>query len=80
EQSGPAADYCLTTLFPSNQLAMLDYSRVGIGLKGLTPASFLVALEKDFTVKLVGEKAFKPSELHHFGLFIEGNWYQLIAK
>lgn len=80
EQSGPAADYFLTTLFPSNQLAILDYNRIVKDLNGLTTASFLTALEKDFTVKLVGEKAFKPSELHHFGLFIEGNWYQLIAK
>ncbi|BFG71329.1 DUF1015 domain-containing protein [Sediminibacterium sp. KACHI17] len=80
DQSGPGADFFLTTLFPSNQLAILDYNRVVKDLNGLSPAAFLAALEKDFTVKPVGETAFKPGSLHHFGLFIEGNWYQLIAK
>lgn len=80
DQSGPAADYFLTTLFPSNQLAILDYNRIVKDLNGLTSSAFLSALENDFTVKQVGSTAFKPSELHHFGLFIEGNWYQLIAK
>ena len=80
EQSGPAADYFLTTLFPSNQLAILDYNRIVKDLNGLTTAAFLSALEKDFIVKQVGSTAFKPSELHHFGLFIEGSWYHLIAK
>lgn len=79
-QSGPDADFFLTTLFPSNQLVILDYNRIVKDLNGLTTAAFLSALEKNFTVKQVGGTAFKPSELHHFGLFIDGNWYQLIAK
>ena len=79
-QSGPEADFFLTTLFPSNQLAILDYNRIVKDLNGLTTTAFLSALEKNFTVKQVGGTAYKPTELHHFGLFIEGNWYQLIAK
>lgn len=79
-QSGPEADFFLTTLFPSNQLAILDYNRIVKDLNGLTTTAFLSALEKNFTVKQVGGTAYKPTKLHHFGLFIEGNWYQLIAK
>jgi uncharacterized protein (DUF1015 family) len=79
-RSGPSADFFLTTLFPSNQLAILDYNRIVKDLNGLTTATFLSALEKHFTVKQIGTAAFKPSELHHFGLFMDGNWYQLIAK
>lgn len=79
-QAGPGADFFLTTLFPSNQLAILDYNRIVKDLNGLTTGAFLSALEKHFTVKQIGTAAFKPSELHHFGLFIAGSWYQLIAK
>ncbi|MBL0884622.1 MAG: DUF1015 domain-containing protein, partial [Chitinophagaceae bacterium] len=80
EQAGPAADYFLTTLFPSNQLAILDYNRIVKDLNGLTETAFIAALEKDFTLQPIGSIAFKPSALHHFGLFIGGNWYHLIAK
>jgi len=80
EKSGESADYFLTTLFPSNQLAILDYNRIVKDLNGLTTAAFLSVMEKHFTVKQIGTAAFKPSELHHFGLFIDGNWYQIIAK
>ena len=80
EKAGPGADYFLTTLFPSDQLAILDYNRVVKDLNGLTAEGFIKALEADFTVKQVGSTAFKPATLHHFGLFIDGSWYQLIAK
>lgn len=80
EKAGPGADYFLTTLFPSDQLAILDYNRVVKDLNGLTVEAFIKALETDFTVKQVGSTAFKPAALHHFGLFIDGSWYQLIAK
>lgn len=80
DKSGPGADYFLTTLFPSDQLAILDYNRIVKDLNGLTTEDFIKALEADFTVKQVGSTAFKPTTLHHFGLFIDGSWYQLITK
>ena len=31
-------------------------------------------------MKLVGKEAVKPAQLHVFGLYAEGNWYELTAK
>lgn len=79
EKATPAADYFLTTLFPANQLHIMDYNRVVKDLNGHTPEAFIAALEQDFTVQLQ-EAAYKPTSLHSFGMYINNNWYALIAK
>src|SRR5205809_2513904 len=43
-----AADYFLTTLYPANQLQIMDYNRVIKTLNGLSETEFLQALQNDF--------------------------------
>lgn len=80
KDAGPEADYFLTTLFPSNQLQIMDYNRVVKDLNGMTPAEFIKALEQQFDVQLKGTNVVKPQALHEFGMYIDSNWYQLTAK
>ncbi|RFM25952.1 DUF1015 domain-containing protein [Deminuibacter soli] len=74
------SNYFLTTLFPSNQLYIMDYNRVVKDLNGLTPAELLATLEKQFTVTRVGSKAVHPTQLHDFGMYLDGSWYLLQSK
>ncbi len=74
------ADYFLTTLFPSNQLHIMDYNRVVKDLNGLSPADFLKHLQADFDCELVGKTVYQPKALHSFGMYLDGNWYKLTAK
>lgn len=73
------ADFFLTTLFPSNQLHIMDYNRVIKDLNGLSADEFLQRLEKQFTVEKK-QKAYRPEGLHDFGLYINKLWYKLTAK
>lgn len=75
-----SADYFLTTLFPSNQLFIMDYNRLIKDLNGLTPKNFIKELGKQFNVELVNTGAFKPLSPHVFGLYLDKNWYKLTAK
>ena len=75
----PASDYFLTTLFPSNQLQILDYNRVIKTLNGLKQEEFLQALQNDFEVESQAS-AYKPEQPHTFGLYINGKWYKLTSK
>jgi uncharacterized protein (DUF1015 family) len=75
--TGP--DYFLTTLFPSNQLHIMDYNRLVKDLNGHTPDAFMAALQNDFDIQLQ-ESAFKPASLHSFGMYINKSWYALTAK
>ncbi|MEY3208234.1 MAG: hypothetical protein RL064_265 [Bacteroidota bacterium] len=79
EKATPAADYFLTTLFPSNQLHIMDYNRVVKDLNGHTAADFIAALQQDFDVQ-VQETTYKPVNLHSFGMYINKTWYALTAK
>ena len=72
--------YFLTTLFPSSQLHILDYNRVVKDLNGLTASELIDQLKIDFEVKLVGKKEVRPTAIHTFGMYVDGNWYLLTSK
>jgi uncharacterized protein (DUF1015 family) len=74
------ANNFLTTLFPANQLSIMDYNRVVKDLNGLTPKSFIKELSKQFKVELVNSGAVRPEKLHEFGLYLDKNWYRLESK
>ncbi len=76
---GASSNFFLTTLFPSNQLHIMDYNRVVKDLNGQAAHAFIAALSEDFDVK-VTEGAYKPSSLHSFGMYINSKWYVLTAK
>jgi uncharacterized protein (DUF1015 family) len=78
-KAGQGGDFFLTTLFPSDELHILDYNRLVKDLNGMTPLEFLNGLESHFYVGKVG-KAFSPAQVHEFGLYLAGSWYRLLAK
>lgn len=75
----PNARYFLTTIFPASQLAIMDYNRVIKDLNGHDVSGFLEKLQEDFIVQPC-DKAVRPSQLHSFGMYLNGAWYQLQAK
>ncbi len=76
EKSGH--DHFLAVIFPQEQLRILDYNRVVRDLNGMSLADFLERVGQSFTVETVQEG--KPGERHHFGMYLGGRWYRLIAK
>lgn len=74
------ANFFLTTLFPANELYIMDYNRVVKDLNGLTADALIAAIEQQFGVELIGSKAVTPASLHEFGMYLAGNWYKLSAK
>ena len=73
------ADIFLTTLFPSDQLYIMDYNRLVKDLNGLSTAELLDKLADKFTVEKA-EGAFSPAILHEFGLYLDKQWYKMVAK
>jgi len=71
--------FIMATLFPDNQLRILDYNRVVRHLNGLGQDEFLNKIRgkfhvtPDFTQK-------KPALMHTFGMYLQGKWYGLEAK
>jgi uncharacterized protein (DUF1015 family) len=73
------ADYFLTTLFPSNQLNIMDYNRVVKDLNGFATEKFLDRVRTNFSVEKTNE-AVAPTKLHEFGMYLNNQWYKLTAK
>lgn len=73
------ARYFLTTIFPANELAIMDYNRVAKDLNGLSDEEFLQKLSVDFEVSK-SESAVRPETLHRFGMYLNGQWYLLQSK
>ncbi len=77
--SSQNAQYFLTTIFPESELAILDYNRVVKDLNKLTQDELIEKLQVDFDISL-SSNAVKPTQLHQLGMYINKQWYTLIAK
>ena len=73
-------NYFMTVVFPDNQLKIIDYNRVVKNLNGLAQDEFMSKLKENFEVEKMGSKIYKPSKLHEFSMYIDKNWYKLMAK
>lgn len=73
-------NFFMAVHFPDNQLSIIDYNRVVKDLNELSEADFIAALGRHFEVYKVGDKIFKPNEMHEFGMYLNKNWYRLIAR
>ncbi len=73
-------NYFMAVHFPDNQLQIIDYNRVVKDLNGLSVSDLLGQLANGFVVEKMGTELFKPSRLHEFSMYLEGEWYKLTAK
>ena len=73
-------NYFMAVCFQASQLTILDYNRVVTDLNGYSSEDFLKALEKNFMVENKGTDQYKPTALHNFSMYLDGNWYSLTAK
>ncbi len=80
ETSVEKAGWFLTTLFPAEQLHIMDYNRLVKDLNGLSTEEFFGKVSVHFEIKIEGLEPVAPSKLHEFGMYIDGNWYRLAAK
>ena len=72
------AGHFLTTLFPAEQLHIMDYNRVVADLNGLSIEEFLGRINKNFSIEKLTE-AYAPGDPHNFGMYLDGKWYRLVA-
>ena len=74
-----ASNYFLSVIFPHNQMNILDYNRVIKDLNGLSESEFLNQIKTNFEVNK-SEGPFKPTKNAEYGMYLAGQWYQLILN
>jgi uncharacterized protein (DUF1015 family) len=74
-------NFFLTVLFPHDQLRIMDYNRVVRSLNDMSAGRFREAVGEKFKLlPYEAEGPYRPEGLHYFGMYLDGKWYQLIAK
>jgi len=73
-------NFFLSVLIPTTQLSIIDYNRLVKDLNGLSRKEFINKISQKFSVEKKGTTSYKPQKLHDFGMYLDGKWYQLIAK
>ena len=73
-------NYFMAVHFPDNQLKIIDYNRVVNDLNGYTKEEFVARLVENFEIEKIGKNIYKPSKLHEFSMYLDGEWYKLTAK
>lgn len=73
-------NYFLSVIFPDEELRILDYNRVVKDLNGMDVATFLTRIEEYFAVEKKGQSPYRPTEKGTFGMYLEDEWYSLVAK
>ena len=74
-QATADSDWFLCVLFPESQLQILPYNRAIKDLNGLTPAQFLDAVKKQFTVTPGSTPT--PSKPGDIRMYLDGQWSAL---
>jgi uncharacterized protein (DUF1015 family) len=70
----------MSFLIPENQIKIYEYNRMIHDLNGLDTPSFLKILSKNFVVSIKDNELWKPKCKGEFGMYIEGNFYELKFK
>ncbi len=65
----------LSVLFPSDELAIMDYNRVIKDFNGLTEEAFLEQMKVLFDLEQV-DQAIHPSHKGEFMMYLGGDWYR----
>jgi uncharacterized protein (DUF1015 family) len=76
------ADAFVSSLYiASDQLRIIDYHRVFIPQNQLDKASILTKLQELCSlVPMTGNQPVRPAHKQHIGMWLEGNWYELVLK
>lgn len=69
----------LAVAFPDRDLTIMAYNRVVRDQNGLSSEEFLKRVSKNFTLRRVNEEEspFTPKQKGHFGLYIDGQWWEM---
>lgn len=72
-------NYFLSVLFPDEELMIMPYNRVVKDLNGNTEEEFLEKVSKCFDIEKVTDP-YLPEIKGNIGMFLNGEWYRLLAK
>ncbi|RXG32885.1 DUF1015 domain-containing protein [Leeuwenhoekiella marinoflava] len=72
-----AHNYFMSYIIPESHLRVHAFSRMITDLCGMDSDEFLIQLDSIFKIENRGEEFIQPTALHHFSMYLAGNFYTL---
>ena len=73
-------NYFMTYLIPESDLRIHEFNRLVRDLNGLSKEQFLIQLDSVFRIENRGTTPYKPSKMHHFSMYLDGEFYSLYLR
>ncbi|MEW7279295.1 DUF1015 domain-containing protein [Aquimarina sp. 2201CG1-2-11] len=70
-------NFFMSYLIPESNLKIYEFNRLIKDLNGLSKEEFLVQLDEWFRIEKRGLEIPKPSKIHHFSMYLDGDFYSL---
>lgn len=73
-------NYFMSYIIPESNLKISEFNRFVKDLNGLTVDEFLIELDKSYRIEEKGQRFYKPSQKHHFSMYLDGMFYSLYLR
>ena len=73
-------NFFMSYIIPESNLKISEFNRFIKDLNGLSIDEFLIKLDKSYRIEDRGEHFYKPSQKHHFSMYLGGKFYSLYLR
>lgn len=73
-------NYFLSYLIPESEIRIYEYNRMVTDLNGLEKEEFLIKLDASFRIEKRLDGLYKPTQKHHFSMYLDGEFYSLYLR
>ncbi len=73
-------NYFMSYLIPESEIKIYEFNRMIKDLNNLSKEEFLIKLDEFFRIDNQGASLYKPSKKHHFGMYLDGEFYSLYLR
>ncbi|TXD85140.1 DUF1015 domain-containing protein [Subsaximicrobium wynnwilliamsii] len=73
-------NFFMAYLIPESDLKIHEFNRIVKDLNGLTKEEFLIELDTIYRIENRGNMPYKPTQKHHFSMYLDGEFYSLYLR
>ncbi len=73
-------NHFMSYLIPESEIRIYEFNRMVKDLNGLSKEQFLIALDSFYRIECQGVMTYKPTDKHHFSMYLEGEYYSLYLR
>jgi uncharacterized protein (DUF1015 family) len=75
-----AYNYFMSYLIPESEIRIYEFNRLVKDLNGHSKESFLMKLDELYRINKIDMELYKPTQKHHFSMYLDGEFYSLYLR